>query len=118
MKTKTVTEHLTRRVLVTVIALGVAGLFCWLLSAAYKSTTKSDGPPAFTALRSDSSQSSLVVLPASRGFTTRLSGPVEGVVDATARAVIAANGAAVRDYGIEPFADTKPNTTFDGRRWS
>ena len=38
--------------------------------------------------------------------------------DATTRAVIAANEAARRDYGSEPFTEVKSTATFDGRLWS
>ncbi len=45
------------------------------------------------------------------------SGPVSGAADATARAMAAANSAARRDYGVEPFTDAKTTARFDGQLW-
>jgi hypothetical protein len=112
MKTKTTHEQITRTILIALITLGFAGVVCWSLLSPDK---RPMAPPVAPPLAAPSGGPSFVYLVGRRGLP---SGPVAGAVDATTRAVAAANEAALRDYQVEPFSDAKPSAKFDGRRWS
>jgi hypothetical protein len=108
MKTETRKELRTRAILLSLVALGFAAGACWLMVSPPATTSQPPAPPG------------LVPLPAP---LVRLRpilpiGPVTTARDATARAVIAANDTALRDYHVEPFTDADANATFDGRSWS
>ncbi len=117
MKTNSTHQHVTRMIFLVVFALVVAGIFCWSLLIPRPTSTPPPTPPAFSSPRGVSA-TSIRLLPVLHGFPRVPIGPVEGAADATARAVILANGAALRDYGFEPFADAKASAIFDGRSWS
>ena len=101
-------------ILVILIPLIVATACLWSLLTPSK-TPPPASPPAL--LTGSQSTSPIVRLPNSRLFPLLHSGPVASAAEATTRAVMAANEAALRDYRVEPFADGKSSASFDGQRW-
>jgi hypothetical protein len=98
------------------LALVLIGLLCW--PALSRRSRVVITPPPTRGLVVARSSTSLLLGPNKNQVTFLPSGPVSGAADATARAVLAANSAARRDYSIEPFTDLKPTASFDGRFWS
>jgi hypothetical protein len=116
MKTNLAHGPVTKAFLGVSLALILIGLLCWPALHRRSSVVITPAPkrgPVVTR-----SSPSFVLGPDWRQVTFLPSGPVSGAADATARAVLAANSAARRDYSLEPFTDLKPMASFDGRVWS
>lgn len=118
MKTKITHEHVKEMILLGLLTLGVAGVFYWSLLSPRRTSTARPTAPALVALPRGLSATSVVFFPRLQRVPILPFGPVAGAADATSRAVMAANDTALKDYGVEPFADAQATAIFDGRRWS
>ena len=105
-------------ILAAVLALGIGGTLRWSLSRKHSATAARPTLGSAGALPLGKPAATLVLRPGFRPGPFFPVGPVTGAKDATLRAVLAANSAALRDYRLEPFADPKATASFDGKRWS
>jgi hypothetical protein len=118
MKTKIRHEHVRRAILFVVPALGLTAVLFWSMLSSPKTATVPPVAPPLIAPSTELAVAHIASLPAPPVSPIPRSGPVADATDATIRATAAANSAALRDYGVEPFADTSASATFDGSRWS
>jgi hypothetical protein len=116
MKIKNTRDQVTKVVLSLCLGLIGTGFLCWPAlkrSSAGKAFAVTGGAAVTRPA------ASLTLEPSLRQVSFRpFFGPVSGAADATARAVLAANSVARRDYSIEPFTGLKPAASFDGQVWS
>ena len=112
MKTKS--TNLMQRLIGAVLVCGAAGF--WY--SASQLPRRQAAPPTPSTMGTLPTVISISSRPAATEFRIAPTGWVVDTADATTRAVIAANEAARRDYGSEPFTEGKSTATFDGRRWS
>lgn len=116
MKTKLTSDQNKKLVVSGALALIILGSLCWPLRRHSPKAGKSPAPAHAQAL-APSTTATVVMDSDLRQVSFIPGGPVSGAADATEIAVLAANGVAHRDYGIEPFKDLRSTARFDGSVW-